>query len=104
MDKWQVIGEAVSDVGHEAPFVWQWEKDYYMIVDAWEKGLRIYKSENGINKWEYQNALWGSHPGILVNGDSVYMIYHSGHKVKTGNHKLTDLYLREIKLVNGKWQ
>lgn len=75
-----------------------------MIVDAWEKGLRIYKSRNGINNWKYQNAVWGLHPGILLNNGKVYMIYHSGHKEKTDNFRLTDLYLRELKLRNGEWE
>jgi len=101
---WKVVGEMISDCGHEAPFVFQWKGAYYLIVDAWEKGLRIYKSETGKDHWTFVNAVWGSHPAVLVNMDKIILVYHSGRKGKNDNPHLTDLYMRELHFVDGKFQ
>ena len=66
----------------EAPFVFHWKASWWMIVDAIsKKGLRIYKSENGIDGWQYGSTVLGAadgtrpsdqgvghHPGIVLQG------------------------------------
>lgn len=87
MKNWKSLGMVVSDVSHEAPLVWHWKDAYWMIVDAWS-GLRIYRSENGVDGWKYQTTVLkspgkrlmdgvkGGHPGILVQGERTFVFYH----------------------------
>ena len=71
-----------SPVGsQEAPFVFHWKNSYWMIVDALgDKGLRIYKTETGIDNFVLNNTVLGAaegrhaatdnnkHPGIVMQG------------------------------------
>ncbi len=91
---WKVVGSAVGDVGHEAPYIWQEKGKYFMIVDAWEKGLRIYQSNDGINNWTYFCTVWGSHPGIFQLKGKTYIVYHSGYDQTNG--KRTALFMKEL--------
>ena len=56
----------------EAPFVFHWKGTYWMIVDALgDKGLRIYKSVNGIDGWELNNTVLGAADGTRLNDNNV---------------------------------
>ena len=37
--------------------VWHWKGAYWMIVDAWKLGLRIYRSEDGLSNWTYTTEI-----------------------------------------------
>jgi hypothetical protein len=52
---WAVVGPAVTDVSHEAPFVWQWQDAYWLVVDSWQRGIRVYRSQDGLKDWQYNN-------------------------------------------------
>ena len=85
---WTMIGPVVTDVSHEAPLVWRWKGAYWMIVDAWANGLRIYRSEDGISNWRYnstillapgkraKDSVQGGHPYVLEQGDRAIVFYH----------------------------
>ena len=87
---WKQLGPMVADVGHEAPLVWHWKGAYWMIVDAWKLGLRIYRSEDGLSNWKYNTEILlspgkramdsqqGGHPAILEQGGRAFVIYHVG--------------------------
>jgi len=58
-----------------------------MILDAWDKGLRIYQSQSGTSNWQYSSTILkqpgerakdnarGDHPGILKLHNRVYILY-----------------------------
>lgn len=116
LNDWKVVGEMVSDCTHEAPFVWNWMGKWFLIVDAWDKGLRIYESKNGIDGWSYNNTILsepgkrdkdnfrGAHPGILTTADGAYVIYHVHYQppdTKYGSRR-TVLQIAQLELKDGK--
>ena len=54
---WEVVGEMARDVAHEAPYVWEYDGRYWMIVDAWTKHMRIYSSPDGLSGWEFSSVI-----------------------------------------------
>ena len=91
LKRWKVIGPVITDVPHEAPLVWRWKGAYWMIVDAWAKGLRIYRSADGIADWRYNSTILlapgkrtkdgvqGAHPYVLEQEDRPIVFYHVHH-------------------------
>ncbi len=85
---WRVVGPAVTDVSHEAPFVWQWHGAYWLVVDSWQRGIRVYRSQDGLTDWQYTGSLLrepgkrdkdnaqGGHPGIILLRDRAIILYH----------------------------
>ncbi len=73
---------ADRDGSQEAPFVFHWKDSYWLIVDGLgDKGLRVYKSETGIDNFVYNNTVLaakdgtrprdnnvGHHPGMVLQG------------------------------------
>ena len=86
--RWKVVGPVVTDVSHEAPFVWQWHGAYWLVVDSWQRGIRVYRSQDGLTDWQYTGSLLrepgkrdkddaqGGHPGIILLGDRAIILYH----------------------------
>ncbi len=86
--RWKVVGPAVTDVNHEAPFVWQWHGAYWLVVDSWQRGIRVYRSQDGLTDWQYTGSLLrepgkrdkddaqGGHPGVILLGDRAILLYH----------------------------
>ncbi len=94
---WEVVGAAITDCGHEAPFVWEHDNKYWMIVDAWEKGLRIYSSDSGLKDWKYSSTVSGSHPAVYpMNGRFVFLYHGKNKNSTTQNPRETALYLAEL--------
>jgi hypothetical protein len=62
LQSWKVRGPVISDVPHEAPLVWRWQNAYGLIVDAWDKGLRIYRSDDGVAGWQYNSTMNAGSP------------------------------------------
>lgn len=89
--EWKLEGAVVADVGHEAPLVWRWKGAYWMMVDAWANGLRIYRSADGVGGWQHhgtvlqepgvreKDGVQGGHPFVLVQGDKAVVFYHVHH-------------------------
>lgn len=114
--QWSVVGPVITDCGHEAPYVWHWQGNYWMIVDAWEKGLRIYKSQSGIANWQYSSTILkqpgkrakdnarGDHPGILKLNNRVYILYfvHFRDKNENPEGRKTVLQAAELEYNNHK--
>ena len=84
-----------QDGSQEAPFVFHWKNAYWLIVDS--KGLRIYKSPNGLDQWEYNNTILnyrdgirpkdnnvGHHPGMVIqsapDGSEQCLIFYFTHQ------------------------
>lgn len=113
---WQVVGQSVSDYSHEAPFVWNWNGKWFLIVDAWSRGLRIYQSENGIDNWNYISTILvepgkrekdnvkGSHPGVLVCGNNAYIFYfvHFNPPHPDYRNNRTVLQVAQLEFKDGK--
>jgi predicted GH43/DUF377 family glycosyl hydrolase len=102
----------MTNEGHqEAPFVFHWQDAYWMIVDALgDKGLRIYKSANGIDQWEYNSTVLaapdgtrpkdnnvGHHPGIVVqstpDGREQCLLFYFTHQDRQTVMQLAELQL-----------
>ncbi len=80
--EWTNAAPATEDGSQEAPFVFRWKNSWWLIVDAVnDKGLRVYKSDNGIDQWQYVSTVLitndgtrpkdrgvGHHPGIVLQG------------------------------------
>src|SRR5262249_45391709 len=47
MITWTVQGEAIGAINGEAPFVWKWKGAYWLILDAGNRGLPVFRSETG---------------------------------------------------------
>jgi hypothetical protein len=81
---WTDAAQVTSDGAMEAPMTFFWKKQWWLIVDAIsKKGLRIYKSPDGIDQWQYVSTVLGTadgtrpqdngighHPGIVVQGSN----------------------------------
>ena len=101
---WDVVGPAITDCGHEAPFVWEYDNKYWMIVDAWDKRLRIYSSENGRDTWTYSSTIIGSHPAIyLINGKFIFLCHGSAGKARLNSDRETALYIGELLYEKGRF-
>lgn len=96
---WKVVGPAITDCGHEAPFVWQHDNKYWMIVDAWEKGLRIYRSDDGLTNWVYACTVNGSHPSVYKINDKFIFVRHGGYKKDTPRQ--TAIHISELTYKDG---
>ena len=96
---WEVVGEMTSDLAHEAPYVWEWDGKYWMIVDAWTKHMRIYSSPDGLSGWEFSSEITpGGHPAVyIIQGKPVII----GHLHVGG--RPTVILLRELKYEDGKF-
>lgn len=85
--RWTVVGPTVADVSHEAPVVWQWHNAYWLMVDSWQRGVRIYRSDSGIDDWQFVSTILqepgqrakddarGGHPGVICLGDRAVVLY-----------------------------
>jgi len=89
-----------KDGGQEAPFVFNWKGSYWLIVDA-RGGLRVYKSPDGLDGWEYNNTVLadttgirpkdnirGHHPGMVLQkgpdgAEQCLMFYFTHQGLKT---------------------
>lgn len=98
LDDWKVLGQIITDVRHEAPYFWEQDGRKMLIVDAWENGLRVYESKNGINNWKHITTFRGGHPGIFQHKGKSYMVYHA--PFDPSNDKRTGLHMKELILKN----
>jgi hypothetical protein len=85
---WTADREVIGGTGHEAPYVWRWKDAYWMIVDGYGKGLRVYKSETGLGNWVLNNTILskpdgtrkddnsaGYHPAVVLQDDQCVLFY-----------------------------
>jgi beta-xylosidase len=119
--------QALVDVGHEGPVVFNWKGKYWMVVDPRDlgmAGLRIYESEDAIN-WTFNADLLnyvgtkkgdtdqGRHCDVAVVGDKAYMFYftHPGRKYDEKDveifedsyaYRKSAIQVVELELKNGK--
>jgi hypothetical protein len=110
LDTWTNPTEVTRDVGQEAPYVFHWKDAWWLIVDAHAKGLRVYKSANGIDNWEYNNTVLagtdgtrprdnsvGLHPGIVLQqtpaGDTQCLVYYFTQQGRPTVMQLAELEL-----------
>ena len=96
---WEVVGEMTKDVAHEAPYVWEWDGKYWMIVDAWSHYRRIYVSEDGLSGWEFSSEISSfAHPAVyIIQGKPII----TGHLHIDGRHSV--LLMHELKYEDGKF-
>ncbi len=114
--QWTVVGPTISDVSHEAPVVWQWHGVYWLMVDSWQRGIRIYRSDNGVDDWQFVSAILqkpgkrpkddarGGHPGIICIGDRavvLYFVHYRPDHPLYGNRR-TVLQAAELEYHDGK--
>ena len=96
---WEVVGEMTKDVAHEAPYVWEWDGKYWMIVDAWSHYRRIYTSKDGLTDWEFSSEITTcAHPAVyIIQGKPII----TGHLHIDGRHSV--LLMHELKYEDGKF-
>ena len=90
---WTNHGKAVPDRG-EGPKAFQWLGSYWLIVDQWEKGLAVYRSDDA-TRWAKQpesllvtpgtgedDKVHGGHADVVVSGDRAFLFYftHPGRR------------------------
>jgi sucrose-6-phosphate hydrolase SacC (GH32 family) len=96
---WEVVGEMARDVAHEAPYIWEYDGRYWMIVDAWSKHMRIYTSQDGLSGWEFSSEITpGGHPAVYIIQGKPIIISH----LHVGGRP-TVILLRELKYEDGKF-
>jgi predicted GH43/DUF377 family glycosyl hydrolase len=117
---WEDKGKAIAARG-EGPKVFQWQGNYWMVVDAW-KGMEIYQSADLLN-WRKQSTrileqggtekddgAIGGHCDVVVNGNKAYVFYftHPG-RTKTNpaapysyEAKRSVIQLAELNYHNGE--
>jgi hypothetical protein len=101
LDNWTNARKVSPDGHQEAPFVFQWKGQWWLMVDALgDKGLRIYKSANGVDGWKYVATILdkpdgtrpgddgvGHHPGIVIQGtgdsQQCLVFYFTQHRNQT---------------------
>jgi hypothetical protein len=108
--EWTNPVQVVTDGSQEAPFVFRWKDRWWLIVDAIsKKGLRIYRSDNGIDGWQYVSTVLGTpdgkrpqdqgighHPGIVVqstSGQERALIYYFTQRGRRSVIQLAQLEL-----------
>ena len=109
--EWTNHQQTNPDGRQEAPFVFHWQGAYWLIVDSVpDKGLRIYKSPNGFDQWEYNNTVLqipdgarpkdnnvGHHPGIVVQaareGTEQCLLFYFTHQGRQTVMQLAELEL-----------
>jgi predicted GH43/DUF377 family glycosyl hydrolase len=100
LENWTNAKVVSPDGSQEAPFPFRWKNQWWMMVDGLgNRGLRLYKSEDGIEGWQYVTTILagrdgtrtkddnvGHHPGIIIQGDGaneqclVYYFTHQGNQ------------------------
>jgi hypothetical protein len=100
LDNWTNAVRVSPDGSQEAPIVVNWRGAWWLMVDAVaNRGLRIYKSENGVDGWQYSTTILagrdgtrpkdnnvGHHPGLVLQGEDdkqqclVYYFTHQGNQ------------------------
>ncbi len=83
---WKIDGVAVTDEGSEAPNVFKWRGQYWMMTDTGH-GLNVYSSSD-LNTWTRQPGRVMAEPGkqptdrnvgrhcdVVVSGDAAYIFY-----------------------------
>jgi len=110
--QWTDAVQVTTDGSQEAPFVFRWKGGWWMIVDAIrQRGLRIYKSENGIDGWQYVSTILGPndagtrsddkgqghHPGIIVQRgageEEQCLVFYFTHQGRRSVIQLAELEL-----------
>jgi hypothetical protein len=88
LNEWSDPRDILHDVSQEGPWVIRWKDAWWMISDPLRQpGLRVYKSDNGIDNWTFNNAILqqpgrrpddqrpGAHPAVIVQGDKAIIYY-----------------------------
>jgi len=116
---WTETGVAATDTGQEGPNVFRWKGCYWMIADVWH-GQQVYRSDD-LTKWTLQeggtmlgtpglrrdDAAFGRHADVLVQGERAFLIYftHPGgdtdHEQAT-SLKRTSVQVAELEYRDGK--
>ena len=110
--QWTDAVQVTTDGSQEAPFVFRWKGGWWMIVDAIrQRGLRIYKSEDGIGGWRYVSTVLGPndegtrsddkgqghHPGIIVQRGAAEeeqcLVFYFTHQGRQSVIQLAELEL-----------
>jgi predicted GH43/DUF377 family glycosyl hydrolase len=107
---WTDAAQITHDGAEEAPMTFRWRNQWWLIVDAIsKKGLRIYKSPDGIDHWQYVSTVLGNadgvrpfdqgvghHPGIVVQGppgDEQCLIFYFTQRGRRSAIQLAQLEL-----------
>jgi hypothetical protein len=100
---WTEAGVAASDAGQEGPNVFRWKGRYWMIADVWH-GQQVYLSED-LKNWTLQeggtllgtpglrrdDAAFGRHADVLVQGERAFIIYFTHPGGDTDHERATSL-------------
>ncbi|MFA9388555.1 MAG: hypothetical protein ACERKD_02025 [Prolixibacteraceae bacterium] len=118
--EWTDQGKALGSFRGEGPKVFNWNKQWWMIIDAW-KGLAAYQTTDFIH-WEKQeehllqqpgsgedDQVMGGHPDVVVQGNKAYLFYftHPGRRAEIPDSAMTEkrrssIQVTELHLKDGK--
>jgi len=93
LQTWTERGKAIDEKG-EGPKAFRWHGSYWLIVDQWEKGLTVYRSDDARHWTKQPEALLvapgagaddqvhGGHADVVVSGDRAFLFYftHPGRR------------------------
>ena len=98
--RWETKGSAVTDFSGEGPKVIRWKGKYWLIVDCWQNGMRVWNSDDCLN-WKLQDeALFGSHGDVVISGDRAWWFYFGGRRPARG--RSTAINAVELSVTGGK--
>lgn len=100
---WTEVGVAAGDAGQEGPNVFRWKGRYWMIADVWH-GQQVYRSDD-LKTWTLQeggtilgtpglrrdDAAYGRHADVLVQGERAFIIYFTHPGGDTDHEQATSL-------------
>jgi len=98
---WKVVGPAITDCEHEAPFVWKYDNKYWIIIDAWTKASRIYSSDDGLGNWKYACTINAAHPAVYIIDKKIYLIRHVYDFKQKTNNRGAAIDISELSYKNG---
>ena len=56
LNSWEDLGNSDIGRGHEAPFIWYWQDNYWVLNDH-GNGLDAWRSKDGLSGWEFNANL-----------------------------------------------
>jgi len=100
---WTDQGKALGSFRGEGPKVFNWQNQWWMIIDTW-RGLGVYTTSDLVH-WDKQTELLlaepgtgeddqviGGHPDVLVQSDRAYLFYftHPGRRPEVPDRMMTE--------------
>ena len=77
LKSWTKQGQALKEELYEAPYVFPWKGQYWLLVDTMKNGIDVFKSPTATNNWTRAGHIWGAHPAVLEDGERRVLVCHT---------------------------